>query len=203
MNDVSSCSLSVDPSSAEAGLEQRFFEEGVRQEQASRQEAAAAAGETGRGARGVWLAATAGVMVAAAVAFLGARLDRPPRVPLARPSLAAAPPIHARVAPTTTTAPPAPSAHPAPPEPPDARRALRLARVELDRGHTARAVSLARKALAAAPNLPEVAEAYVIVGEAEQQSGRAPAARAAYLRYLALAPDGEYARDLRIILRNL
>ena len=59
---------------------------------------------------------------------------------------------------------------------------------------------LSRKALAVNP---ELSDAYVFVGSAEQQAGHAQAARTAYNKYLELAPKGRYAQDLRAVLRGL
>ena len=59
--------------------------------------------------------------------------------------------------------------------------------------------TLARKALAIDPNR---AEAHVYLGNAEQEAGRIDEARAAYKKYLELAPNGPFARELRAILDN-
>jgi tetratricopeptide (TPR) repeat protein len=75
-----------------------------------------------------------------------------------------------------------------------------LAHTELNRGHLDRAGDLAEKAVAADPN---VADAYVIIGGVRQDSGQNAAAKAAYLRYLRLAPRGRYADDLRAIVNGL
>jgi tetratricopeptide (TPR) repeat protein len=74
-----------------------------------------------------------------------------------------------------------------------------LARAELDRGRSAEAGTLARKAVAIDANR---AEAYVYLGNAEQEAGRIDEARAAYKKYLELAPNGPFARELRAILDN-
>jgi cytochrome c-type biogenesis protein CcmH/NrfG len=50
---------------------------------------------------------------------------------------------------------------------------------------------------------PQRFEAYVFLGTAEQEAGRIDEARAAYKKYLELAPDGPFARELRAILNNL
>jgi hypothetical protein len=77
--------------------------------------------------------------------------------------------------------------------------ALLVANTELDRGKTTSALTWARRAVASDPRL---ADGYVIIGSAEQAAGRRGAARAAYGRYLALAPDGRYAAELRAITRG-
>jgi tetratricopeptide (TPR) repeat protein len=75
-----------------------------------------------------------------------------------------------------------------------------LARVELDRERAAEARSWAKKALAVNPNL---ADAYVFLGGAEQEMGNPGAAKAAYQKYLELAPTGRHARELRVVLDSL
>jgi CheY-like chemotaxis protein len=75
-----------------------------------------------------------------------------------------------------------------------------LARVELDRGRAAEARSWAKKALYVNPDL---ADAYVVLGGAEQESENPDAAKAAYKKYLELAPKGRHARELRTILDSL
>jgi hypothetical protein len=75
-----------------------------------------------------------------------------------------------------------------------------LARVELDREHAAEARSWAKKALGVNPNL---AEAYVFLGGAEQEMENPDAAKAAYKKYLELAPTGRHARELRAVLDSL
>jgi hypothetical protein len=72
-----------------------------------------------------------------------------------------------------------------------------LARLELERGAFAKAASRARRAIALDPNL---AEAYAYLGFAEAEAGRRREAMAAYRRYLALAPRGSYAEDVRAIV---
>jgi hypothetical protein len=47
------------------------------------------------------------------------------------------------------------------------------------------------------------ADAFVLIGHAERQAGHPKAARAAYRRYLRLAPRGWHASRVRGILRNL
>ena len=75
-----------------------------------------------------------------------------------------------------------------------------LARVELDRERAAEARSWAKKALGVDPDL---AEAYVFLGGAEQELGNPDAAKAAYKKYLELAPTGRHARELRVVLDSL
>lgn len=75
-----------------------------------------------------------------------------------------------------------------------------LAHTELNRGRLSRAAELAGRALAVDPN---VADAYVIIGGVRQDSGQNAEAKAAYRRYLQLAPRGRYAEDLRSIVNSL
>ena len=84
--------------------------------------------------------------------------------------------------------------------PKDAEILVILARADLDRGRLAEARVLARKALAADPTH---ADAYVYLGTAEQAAGKLEEARGAYQKYIELAPDGRYAREIRAILSNL
>jgi hypothetical protein len=73
----------------------------------------------------------------------------------------------------------------------------RLAEIALNRGQGRQALRLANSALASDPAF---ADAYVIVGSVEQEANRVEQARAAYERYLQLAPSGRFASDLRAIL---
>ena len=75
-----------------------------------------------------------------------------------------------------------------------------LAHAELDRGHSPAALRYAKQAVAADP---KAAEAYVFIGQVEQERGRKAAAKAAYVKYLDLAPTGRFAKDLRAIVKNL
>lgn len=75
-----------------------------------------------------------------------------------------------------------------------------LAHAELDRGRSSTALRWARKAISVDP---ELADAYVFIGEIEQGAGNTAGAKSAYTKYLELAPNGKYASDLRTILRNL
>jgi CheY-like chemotaxis protein len=77
---------------------------------------------------------------------------------------------------------------------------LILANAELENGQLTPAKRWAKKALAVDPNVPE---AHVFVGFAEQAAGRNAAARAAYLRYLELAPNGKHAEELKAVLERL
>jgi hypothetical protein len=80
---------------------------------------------------------------------------------------------------------------------------LKWAKAEFERGRTAVAANMARKIIQVEPANPNLAEAYVIVGTAEQESSRASAAKVAYRRYLDLAPRGYYANDVRSALKSL
>jgi tetratricopeptide (TPR) repeat protein len=75
-----------------------------------------------------------------------------------------------------------------------------LARVAIDRGRAAEARVWAKKALAIRHDLPD---AYVFLGGAEQGLGRPAEAKAAYKKYLELAPSGRHASELRAVLRSL
>ena len=75
-----------------------------------------------------------------------------------------------------------------------------LAHTELNRGRLERANELAVKAVAIDPTL---ADAYVIIGGVHQDSGENKEAKAAYRRYLELAPRGRYADELRSIVNGL
>ena len=75
-----------------------------------------------------------------------------------------------------------------------------LAHAEMNRGRLAQANELANKAVGINPNL---ADAYVIIGGVHQDSGQNREAKAAYRRYLQLAPQGRYADELRSIVNSL
>jgi len=75
-----------------------------------------------------------------------------------------------------------------------------IAHAELDRGRVKASISWAQKAVNADP---ELADAYVFLGGAQQQLGDVAAARSAYEAYLRLEPRGPFAPDLRVILKNL
>jgi hypothetical protein len=78
--------------------------------------------------------------------------------------------------------------------------AVILAKTEFDRGRASQAVTWARKAVAIDP---DASDAYVFIGNAEQNAGHSQAARVAYQHYLQLAPGGRYAADLRAVLKSL
>jgi tetratricopeptide (TPR) repeat protein len=78
--------------------------------------------------------------------------------------------------------------------------AVALARIEFDRGRSTQASAWSKKAIAANP---DVADAYVFLGGAEQNAGHGKAAKQAYQHYLRLAPTGRYAADLRTIVNAL
>jgi len=84
--------------------------------------------------------------------------------------------------------------------PQSAELAVMLARTEFERGRARQALDWAKKAVALDA---ERADAYVYLGGAEQAAGRSAAAKAAYRRYLQLAPQGRHAADLRAVLANL
>jgi hypothetical protein len=75
-----------------------------------------------------------------------------------------------------------------------------LARAELDRGRAGEAWTWAKKAVSVNPDL---ADGYLLLGGAEQEAEHPAEAKAAYKKYLELAPTGRHARDLRAILDNL
>ena len=81
-----------------------------------------------------------------------------------------------------------------------ARPLLGFAKAQLERGRSAVAATWARKILQVDDSL---ADAYLIVGTAEQEARRPSAAKAAYQRYLELAPRGAYANDVRSSLNAL
>ena len=84
---------------------------------------------------------------------------------------------------------------------PDAAElALLVAREALERGRPDHARSWAERARAIDPTL---AEAYLLIGGASQQSGLVQEARSEYGKYLELVPSGGHASDLRVILRRL
>jgi tetratricopeptide (TPR) repeat protein len=82
----------------------------------------------------------------------------------------------------------------------DGAAAVAVARVEFDRGRFTQAYTWSKRAIAASP---ESADAYVFVGGAEQNQGHGRAAKEAYLHYLKLAPSGNYAAELRSIVKSL
>lgn len=74
---------------------------------------------------------------------------------------------------------------------------MKWTRGEFERGHTALAVAWANRIVEIDPNQ---AEAYMIIGMAEQTAHHFTEARMAYKRYLELAPKGAFARDVRSAL---
>jgi hypothetical protein len=83
---------------------------------------------------------------------------------------------------------------------PAAELAAGVAQAALENGRNADAAAWARKAIGVDPKL---AQAFALLGGAEQQLGRSAEAKAAYSRYLELAPDGEHAQDIRALLPQL
>jgi hypothetical protein len=81
-----------------------------------------------------------------------------------------------------------------------ARPLLGFAKAQFERGRSTLAATWARKVLQIDDSL---ADAYLILGAAEQEARRPSAARAAYQRYLELAPRGAYANDVRSSLQSL
>ena len=77
---------------------------------------------------------------------------------------------------------------------------LKWTRGEFERGRTSVASAWASRIIAVDP---EQADAYVIIGVAEQTAKRIPSARTAYKRYLELAPRGAFARDVRSALATM
>jgi tetratricopeptide (TPR) repeat protein len=75
-----------------------------------------------------------------------------------------------------------------------------MAETELNRGKLKESRDWAEKALAVEASIPEP---YVIIGQAEQQARHNKEAKAAYEKYLELAPTGKYAADVRAILPKL
>jgi CheY-like chemotaxis protein len=75
-----------------------------------------------------------------------------------------------------------------------------MADAELEKGNFAKSMDWAKRALELDPN---IASAYVFIGGAEQQAGHKVEAKAAYQKYLELAPEGEYASDVKSIVGTL
>ena len=50
---------------------------------------------------------------------------------------------------------------------------------------------------------PDLADCWLTIGVLQQNKKDKDAARAAYEKYLALAPDGSYARDVKTQLKRL
>ena len=83
--------------------------------------------------------------------------------------------------------------------PNDARLALAIAHAEHARGHLPDAAQWAKRALSLDAN---AAEAYVLIARADTHGGRPDDARAAYGRYLDLAPRGWHQAEARAALRR-
>jgi hypothetical protein len=83
---------------------------------------------------------------------------------------------------------------------PQAAVASRLAQTLLEHGRKTDALDWARRAVSTDPGY---AEAYVFLGGAQQELGKRAEAKAAYQRYLQLAPKGPFADDLRAVLQSL
>jgi tetratricopeptide (TPR) repeat protein len=81
-----------------------------------------------------------------------------------------------------------------------ARPLLAFAKGQFERGRSDVGAIWARKILQVDGSL---ADAYLIVGAAEQEARRTSAAKTAYQRYLELAPRGPYANDVRSTLKSL
>jgi CheY-like chemotaxis protein len=75
-----------------------------------------------------------------------------------------------------------------------------LANCWLDRGNLSKALGYAQQAVQANP---ESAEAFLVVGAVQQQGNKNAEAKTAYEKYLKLAPKGQYAGDVRSILKTL
>jgi hypothetical protein len=80
-----------------------------------------------------------------------------------------------------------------------AKPLLAIAKGQFEKGKSAQAAVWARKIVQVNSSL---AEAYLIIGVAEQEAHRPAAAKAAYQRYLELAPQGAYAQDVRSSLKS-
>jgi len=81
-----------------------------------------------------------------------------------------------------------------------AKPLLSFAKAQFEKGKSAQAAVWARKIVQVNGAL---ADAYLIVGAAEQEAHHAAAAKTAYQRYLELAPKGPYADDVRSSLKSL
>jgi tetratricopeptide (TPR) repeat protein len=84
-------------------------------------------------------------------------------------------------------------------DPKNASLALAVAQAEHAHAHLDEAAQWAKRALALDPN---AAEAYVIIARADAENGRDEDARAAYQRYLEIAPRGWHKTEARAALRR-
>jgi tetratricopeptide (TPR) repeat protein len=75
-----------------------------------------------------------------------------------------------------------------------------MAHALFNRNHRREALMWAERAVKLDPKL---ADAYVIIGGVRQDAGDTAEAKAAYKKYLELAPTGQYAADLRAIVDSL
>jgi tetratricopeptide (TPR) repeat protein len=83
---------------------------------------------------------------------------------------------------------------------PAAPLAAEVAQAALELGRNVDAAAWARRAIGVDP---KHADAFVLLGGAEQQLGHSAEAKAAYSRYLELAPNGQHAQDVRALLPRL
>ena len=84
---------------------------------------------------------------------------------------------------------------------PDSDEALvALANALLEAGIADRAATYAAQAIQKNPQNPD---AFLVEGAVQQQLGHPAQAKSAYERYLELAPHGQFAPDIRHILRSL
>lgn len=200
---------------SETELERRFFRQGLRGEFSG------AAGRKGGKRLLLGLAVAGGLATVSAMFFRGDAPALPAPVPLASVRVAPRPAAAAPAPDKTTAAAPgvvvetgecdaafasrhwkaaAGSCAQAFDAAPDAGLALKVAHANYARGKLPDALTWARRAVEMDAS---AAEAYVIIGAAEQNAGRTEAAATAYRRYLQLAPRGWHARDVRAILANL
>jgi tetratricopeptide (TPR) repeat protein len=75
-----------------------------------------------------------------------------------------------------------------------------LAHALFNRNHRREALAWAERSVKIDPRQ---ADAYVIIGGVHQNAGEKAEAKAAYRKYLELAPTGAYAADLRAIVESL
>jgi hypothetical protein len=148
-------------------------------------------------------AAAAIVATLVIVRVVGAhRFAAPPVAALATaPAPVALPePAPAEAAPAPAEAAPAPAAPATPDAIASAKRLVNEARAQLERGRAAQALVSAQSA---ASLVPDSADPWLLIGAAHQELEHPTEARAAYEKYLAIAPDGEYAAQLQSVLRYL